>query len=132
MGNPATNEFFSGTLSGAGTTAIVIAVGESTGGISLTLTADAGSTLAATLTLEMSDNYDFRRPSAARWATITDAAITTFLGAAFGTGMKPNGAAGSGKLQIMPLVTCAIRFSIAWVSGSGLVHLDAAKSMANR
>lgn len=132
MGAPSTNEFFNGTISGAGATQIVIANGEARSGVSLTLTTDAGSTLAATLTLEMSDNYDFRRPSVARWATVTDATIVAFLGAAFGTGMKPNGAAGSGKLQINPLTTCALRFTITWVSGSGVTHLDASFSQGNR
>lgn len=86
-------------------------------------------TLTATLTLEVSLNYDRRNPSAARWITITDPSILTWLSTdptASPAGGKPAGVAGSGYLAIgnTQLPCAAIRWTAARTAGSGNYYLD--------
>lgn len=86
-------------------------------------------TLTATLTLEVSLNYDRRNPSAARWITITDPSITAFLTSdptASPPGGKPAGAPGSAYLAIgnHQLPCAAVRWTAARTAGSGNYYLD--------
>jgi hypothetical protein len=82
------------------------------------------STLAANVTLELSDNYNPENPSAARWTTITDPAVTTYLTTAAPAGGAPAGAAGSAGIQIDPLRCAALRITFDRTASSGVITVD--------
>lgn len=88
---------------------------------SINLTTTSVGTLTATVVAEQSDNYDAKRPTEARWAPMTDAAITAYIG---GAG-KPVGAAlGPVRVQADPLRTKAIRWTVTRTAGTGSYILD--------
>jgi len=110
------------TLDGTTTTQVAIIPFE--GRHSLGLQWTWTSTLTATIGLEVSSNYDARRPTEARWTTVTDATITAYLGAAAPPGGKPSGTAGSAYLLIDPLRCAAVRFTATRTASSGVITLD--------
>ena len=88
---------------------------------------DAVHTLVATLTLELSNDYDRRNPTQATWDPVTDAVILAWLTTdktGSPAGGKPNGTAGTGTLIIDPLRAAALRWTATWVSGTGSYKLD--------
>lgn len=88
---------------------------------------DAVHTLVATLTLEISNDYDRRNPTQATWDFVTDPGILTWLttaSTASPAGGKPNGAAATGSLVIDPVRAAALRWTATWVSGTGSYKLD--------
>lgn len=100
---------------------------------------DAVHTLVATLGLEISNNYEapfsgdatLVTAAAARadWDPITDPAIVAWLTtdqAASPPGGKPAGTSGSGSFQLDPFRCGAIRFTVTWVSGTGLYEAHVA------
>jgi len=107
-----------GTLDGTTTTQVAILPFE--GRHSLGLEWTWTSTLTATIGLEVSNNYDARRPTEARWTTVTDATVVAYLG---GAG-KPAGSAGSAYLLIDPLKCAAVRFTATRTASSGTLTLD--------
>lgn len=86
------------------------------------------STVVAGLTIEVSNNYDNRRPDEARWVQIADASILTYLTTDYVSptsgGGKPAGTAGSGVLQIDPLQALAYRFTATRTASSGTWTVD--------
>lgn len=119
--------------SGADTTAAIIQF-RGRHAFSLVEAFNTGSgNLVATLGLEISNNYEHpysgdatlvaAAAARAKWDPITDAAIDAWLttdATATPKGGKPAGIAGTGSLQIDPLRCAAIRFTVTWVSGSGI------------
>jgi len=88
---------------------------------SLSVTTTSVGTLTATITAEQSDNYDSRRPTEARWAPMTDAAIVAYIAG----GGKPAGAAlGPVRAQADPLRAKAIRWTATRTAGTGSYILD--------
>lgn len=87
------------------------------------------STLVAGLVLELSDNYDDRRPSEARWIQVSDPAILALLTTDYTTPTagngKPAGTAGAASLQLDPIQAVAIRFTATRTASSGTFVLDA-------
>lgn len=86
------------------------------------------STVVAGLTLEISNNYDARRPADARWVQVSDASILAYLTTDYVSptsgGGKPAGTAGSGYLQIDPLQALAYRFTATRTGSSGALNVD--------
>lgn len=126
--------------SGADTTVVIIPFrGRHAFSLVERYNSDAVHTLVATLNLEISDNYEhpFSGDSAlvtaaaarAGWDPITDPSILAWLTtdqAASPPGGKPNGTSGSGSLQIDPLRCGALRYTVTWVSGTGLYEAHVA------
>lgn len=110
------------TLDGVTTSQVAILPFE--GRHSLSLEWTWTSTLTATIGLEISNNYDARRPTEARWTSVTDSAILAYLGAAPPTGGKPSGTAGNALLLIDPLTCSAVRFTATRTGSSGTFTLD--------
>ncbi len=111
-----------GTLDG--TTTLQQAIIPFAGKHSLSLLWTWTSTVVATLGIEVSNNYDPKRPTLARWATVTDPAIVGYLNDGSATGGKPNGTSGVAFLQIDPLRAAAVRFTASRTSSSGTFTLD--------
>lgn len=87
------------------------------------------STLVAGLTVELSLDYDDRRPSLASWIQVSDPSILAYLTTDYtsptsGTG-KPAGTAGAAMLQLDPLQAKALRFTVARTASSGSFTLNA-------
>lgn len=81
----------------------------------------------SSILIEISNNYDERRPSEARWTPVTDPAITAYLAAAPAAsppGGLPSGVAGSAALQIDPVQATAMRVTFARASSSGALVVD--------
>lgn len=117
---------YNGLLDGTTTTATIIVPTKGRRGGSLLWTWT--STLVAGLTLEISNNYDVRRPADARWAQVSDPAILAYLTTDYttptgGTG-KPAGTAGAASLQLDPLQAVAYRFTVARTASSGNFAVD--------
>lgn len=121
-----------GALSGAGTLQAIIPMhGRHSLSIVETYNQDATHTLVASLTLEVTNNYntsDVGNPNV-RWALVTDASIIAALTTdqtASPAGAKPNGSPSTSGFyfQIDPLRCAAVRWTVTWVSGNGSYTLD--------
>lgn len=117
------------SLDGTTTTAQVIIPFKGRHAVSFveTYNGDAVHTLVATLTLEISNNYDRRNPSQALWDNVSDPGILAWLTTdqtATPPGGKPNGTAGHGSLTIDPLRAGALRWTVTRTAGQGLYVLD--------
>ncbi len=125
--------------SGADTTVVVIPFrGRHAFSIVEKFNQDAVHTLVATLGLEISNNYEhpFSGDAAlvtaaaarANWDPITDPTIVAWLtsnAAASPPGGKPDGIAGTGSLMLDPFRCAAIRYTVTWISGTGLYQAHA-------
>jgi len=80
-------------------------------------------TLAASLGLEISNNYNEQRPGLARWTPVTDSSLVAQLSSG-----APNGTAGSSSLQISPIHCRAVRFTANRSGSSGTFSLDVSRA----
>lgn len=136
MGNQSIGVFdwINETLSGAGSIVKIVQFkGRHAVSIVEDYNSDATHTLVASLNLELSNNYEApwdgdptkitAAAARASWDPVTDPAILAWLQndrTATPPGGKPISGAGTGTLQIDPLRCNAFRFTVTYVSGSGL------------
>jgi hypothetical protein len=104
-----------------GTTTSASAIIPFGGKHSLSVTTTSVGTLTATIVAEQSDNYDSRRPTEARWAPMTDAAIVAYIA---GAGKPAGGALGPVRVQADPLRAKAIRWTATRTAGTGSYVID--------